>query len=92
MAGFDIATTTGWRTGFAGSQACGPTGATRAASRSASSLINDSEKPFMLSAVIRCPGPIVSATALASDEDSTAYAISAISSGGTDPRLLISRA
>ena len=92
VAGLVIATTTGARTGLAGSQAFGPTGASNAFSRSASSLISDSEKPFMLSAVIKCPGPIVSATAFASDEDSTAFAISAISSGGTDPRLLISRA
>ena len=92
VAGFASGMTEGATTGFAGIQACGPTGARSAASRAASSRISDSEKPFMLSAVISGPGPIVSLTVLASGEASTALATSDISSGGTEPRLLISKA
>ncbi|MNW20008.1 hypothetical protein D3C71_2202150 [compost metagenome] len=46
----------------------------------------------MLSAVIIGAGPTISLTLAASGDDSTALAMTLISSGGTAPRLLIKSA
>ena len=75
-----------------GTQAWGSTGEASAASRSISSRISDSEKPFMLSAVIIGEGPMTSFTRSASEDARTSRAMRLISSGGTAPRLLINSA
>ena len=69
-------------------QAGGATGAASAASRAASSRISDSEKPFMLSAVMNGPGPSSRRTRGPRAERSTSRATTPISIGGTDAEVV----